>query len=251
MYSFTSVWTETLLLFSKIPVNICPFRFWNDDANFNVTFLFPSWQISLFCFSVLNFFLMPPTFPTHGQFKKLWLFPFFNSCSFWLKKKIGRRESLAFSKVYFTVLKLATCFSRDNSFIHSTQSCYLDLSWIGLDARDALMNNIKTLFPKSWRISRKRDRETGSSNTPWPKVNLWYYESTAEGHLTQTQGVRKGFPQKWRLAGTCTLNELAQWILAFFLNLFVEGCKIQLYNAMNISYESFLLEKTVTISNVL
>lgn len=136
----TSVLTETFTIILQNSSNICLFKFWNDDAYFNVTVLFPSWQSSLFCFSVLNFFFMFPTFLAHGQFKKLWLFPFYYFCSFWLKR-IGRREPLAFSKVYFTVIKLATAFSSNNSFIHSTnRPRALLLSRAGLHARDILMN---------------------------------------------------------------------------------------------------------------
>lgn len=38
--------------------DICLFEVWNGCANCNATFLFPSWQKVLFCFSVLKDFLV-------------------------------------------------------------------------------------------------------------------------------------------------------------------------------------------------
>ena len=54
MCLFSSVWTKPFIIF-KNSSDTCLFKFWNGYANFNVTFLFPSWQNSLFCFSVLIF----------------------------------------------------------------------------------------------------------------------------------------------------------------------------------------------------
>lgn len=137
----TFVLTETFTIILQNSSNICLFKFRNEDANFNVTVLFPSWQNSLFCFSVLKFFLMFPTFLAHGQFKKLWLFPCLKKFLFILIKKNRKEGPLAFSKVYFTVIKLATAFSSNNSFIHSTnRPRALILRNAGLHARDILMN---------------------------------------------------------------------------------------------------------------
>lgn len=169
IYLLSSILTETFIIFLKNSSDICLFKFWNGSANFTVTYSFPSWQNSLFCFGVLNFSLMFPTFLTHGQFSKLWASTFFFFSVLFNSKKIH----FAIFKVYFTIIKLAAGFSRDDSFIHSTNR-HRALVWsrAGPDAEHSLRS-------KAWPHPQKA-YSSARRETLWPEVSSRYDESTTE-----------------------------------------------------------------------